>query len=63
MSSLGIALSVGTGALIGFMIVAPHASAYALMMGFLLYGALAGFIFHLYELALEGWKPPSRGRR
>lgn len=63
MNGIGIGLTVGLGSTIGLAIISPGAATLEYIATFTIYGSLSGFIFHIWKLALAGWKPPFIGRR
>lgn len=63
MSGFGVGLTVGVGTVIGLYILAPTASVGQALVTFLFYGSISGFSFHLWQMALQGLKPPFFGSR
>ncbi len=63
MNGVGVGTAVGLGTIIGLGIVAPTAEVTEYAATFLFYGFMSGLAFHLWKLALSGWKPPFLNRR
>ena len=62
MTPFGVGLTVALGMGIGVRIVNPDVGAQELMMGLLFWGALVGFLVHLYQMALAGVRWPGNRR-
>ena len=63
MNGIGVGTAVGLGTIIGLGIVAPQAQMLEYVTTFGFYGFMSGLIFHLWQMALQDWKPPFlRGR-
>ena len=62
MNGFGVGLSVALGAGIGARLALPGVYPEVLLMGMIGWGVISGFIFHLYQLALQGAHLPF-GRR
>lgn len=58
MNGIGVGTSVGLGVIIGLGIVSPGAEVIEYVTTFLVYGVITGFVFHAWQWALQGWKPP-----
>jgi hypothetical protein len=55
---IGVGLTVALGLGIGARIVNPGIGVQQFLMGTLFWGALVGFIVHLYQIALNGVRWP-----
>ena len=62
MNGFGVGLSVALGAGIGASLAVPDLYPASLLMGMLGWGMISGFIFHIYQMALQGAHLPF-GRR
>ena len=62
MNGFGVGLSVALGAGIGARLALPDVYPDVLLMGMIGWGVIVGFIFQLYQLALQGAHLPF-GRR
>lgn len=63
MNGIGIGLTVGLGTTIGLALVSPGAATIEYIASFAFYGGVSGLTFHIWKLALRGWKPPFIRRR
>ena len=55
---IGVGVTVALGLGIGASIINPEIGVQQLLMGTLFWGALAGFLVHLYQIALQGVRWP-----
>jgi hypothetical protein len=63
MNGIGVGMSVGLGTGIGAALGNPDIGfGTQLLFGMLFYGSVAGFIFHLYKMALKDIHLPFRRR-
>lgn len=63
MNGIGVGLSVALGTGIGASLGNPDLGfGEQLLFGMLFYGSVAGFIFHLYQMALKDFHLPFRRR-
>jgi hypothetical protein len=61
-NGIGVGTAVGLGAIIGLGIVGSSAAIAEYVATFVFYGFMSGLAFHLWKLALSGWKPPFLNR-
>jgi hypothetical protein len=58
MNGLGVGTAVAVGIEIGARIISPELYFSQVLMIMVLYGAIFGYIFHIYKMALSRVHPP-----
>jgi hypothetical protein len=63
MNGIGIGFTIGLATTIALAILSPGAETIEYVATFSIYGSISGFTFHIWQMALRGWKPPFIRRR